>query len=53
MELKLKGQYNSWNTQKQIITESFENERVYFNEGEVWWCSLGLNIGNLVCKFYP
>lgn len=37
--------YNKWNIKKQKINFS-DNEGFYFQEGDVWWCSLGLNIGS-------
>jgi mRNA-degrading endonuclease toxin of MazEF toxin-antitoxin module len=33
----------AWHGQKEKIHN--ENERVFFHEGEIWWCSLGANIG--------
>ena len=37
------GQYDKWNTQKKFI--SLKNKKTFFKEREIWWCSLGLNIG--------
>lgn len=34
----------SWHTKKSEIHNDSER-RVYFNEREIWWCSLGLNVG--------
>lgn len=36
--------YDSWNLKKKNI-ECYSKE-MSFNEGDVWWCSLGVNIGN-------
>ncbi len=38
--------YNKWNTKKQELQESDRTKDVYFKEGQIWWCSLGQNIGN-------
>ena len=37
--------YNDWNIKKQNINFSY-NENIYFKEGDIWWCSIGLNIGS-------
>jgi mRNA interferase MazF len=34
----------NWHTKKSEIHNRGER-RVYFNEREIWWCALGLNIG--------
>jgi mRNA interferase MazF len=36
--------FDSWNEQKKIIHEKDKN--VLFKERDVWWCSIGLNIGH-------
>ncbi len=38
--------YNKWNIRKQEMGLSLSFDNKYFKEGEIWWCSLGLNIGN-------
>ncbi len=38
------SEYNKWNTKKQSINYSKDPE-IYFKEREIWWCSIGLNIG--------
>ena len=38
--------FDLWNCQKKRIDD--ENRSLFFKEGEVWWCSLGLNIGEEV-----
>jgi mRNA interferase MazF len=40
--------YNDWNKKKQEIHSSEKTEKIYFKEGQVWWCSVGLNIGDEV-----
>lgn len=37
--------YNNWNIKKQEIQFS-DIEETYFKEGDIWWCSLGQNIGS-------
>jgi mRNA interferase MazF len=36
-------EYNNWNTKKKEISK---NIRVYFDKGEIWFASLGKNIGD-------
>ncbi|HEY0908183.1 MAG TPA: type II toxin-antitoxin system PemK/MazF family toxin [Candidatus Paceibacterota bacterium] len=39
--------FDAWNEQKKAIeSKSIE---VFFKEGEIWWCSVGINIGNESC----
>ena len=33
----------AWHSQKEKIHN--EKQRVFFHEGEIWWCSLGANVG--------
>jgi mRNA interferase MazF len=35
--------FDLWNKQKQEINSSSKNK--FVNEGDVWWCVLGMNIG--------
>ncbi len=42
MEIKL-DLYDIWNTKKKDLAQIERN--ILFKEGEIWWCSLGLNIG--------
>lgn len=40
--------YDDWNIKKQNI-QFFEREleeEIYFKEGDVWWCAIGINIGD-------
>jgi len=37
--------FDSWNNQKKIIDQKEISEGMFFNEREIWWGSLGLNIG--------
>lgn len=36
--------YNQWNELKKLIDDSGTNN-LYFYEREIWWCSIGLNVG--------
>jgi len=35
--------YKKWHTKKSLIET--RNDRLYFHEREIWWCSLGHNVG--------
>lgn len=35
----------SWHTEKQRI-HGLTKEDIYFSEREIWWCSVGLNVGH-------
>lgn len=37
--------FNSWNEEKKKI-DAGENTGIYFHEREIWWCSIGLNVGD-------
>lgn len=39
----MKKDFKKWHTKKEILHK--EKDRPFFHEGEVWFCSLGLNIG--------
>lgn len=38
-------EYNKWNEKKQAIELAQEKE-ILFKEGEIWWSSVGMNVGN-------
>jgi len=38
-------EYDKWNDKKQNIN-ALRPDGIYFKEREVWWCSVGLNIGS-------
>lgn len=40
----MRKDFSQWHAKKSNLHSSVER-RVYFNEREVWWCSLGANIG--------
>lgn len=37
--------FDSWNNNKKIIDQKEISLGIFFNEREIWWGSLGLNIG--------
>jgi mRNA interferase MazF len=41
---KNKEIFNSWNEDKKYIQE--KNRPIYFREAEIWWCKLGINLGD-------
>lgn len=43
MGIDLLQKYDIWNEKKKYL--SSRNTQFLFKEGEIWWCSLGLNIG--------
>lgn len=38
--------FDSWNIEKQKINSKEISEKRFFHEGEIWWGSLGINIGS-------
>ena len=38
--------YDDWNQKKQALQASQDTNTFHFNEGDVWWCSLGVNLGD-------
>ena len=40
----MQKEFDTWNTLKKKIHKREGHER-YFHDREVWWCSLGINIG--------
>lgn len=37
--------FDTWNFEKKKLDESEVSSQIYFREGDIWWCSLGINIG--------
>jgi mRNA interferase MazF len=35
--------FDRWNEQKKLLNT--KNEKFFFKEGEIWWCSIGMNVG--------
>ena len=46
MNEEMKRMYDQWNLKKQDLQKRIPPNWIYFNEGDVWWCSLGLNLGS-------
>src|SRR3989338_1946056 len=42
----LKEKFNDWNVKKQEIHFSNRTGKIYFKEGQMWWCSVGQNVGS-------
>ena len=40
----MKKDYQRWHEEKTAIEDSY-GQRVFFHEREVWWCSIGFNVG--------
>lgn len=38
-------QYDEWNSIKKRLSTIDKPNGFYFNEGDIWWVSLGINIG--------
>ncbi|MES2623129.1 MAG: type II toxin-antitoxin system PemK/MazF family toxin [Patescibacteria group bacterium] len=45
MDEKFREKYDAWNIKKQDIQSSDITDSLFFNEAEIWWCSLGINVG--------
>ncbi|MDQ7009585.1 MAG: type II toxin-antitoxin system PemK/MazF family toxin [Candidatus Gracilibacteria bacterium] len=43
----MKKNFNKWNKLKEELEESETD--VYFNEGQIWWITIGLNLKNESC----
>ena len=41
----MKKDFDQWNTQKKKVDERKVRRDLFFYEREVWWCTLGVNIG--------
>ena len=37
--------FDNWNNLKKDIDQKVVDKSVFFNERDVWWCTLGVNIG--------
>lgn len=38
--------FDAWNEKKKKIEQKLVGGKVFCNAREVWWCALGLNVGN-------
>lgn len=41
----MKKDFDKWNNRKKIIDQKEISNQMFFNEREIWWGSLGVNIG--------
>gem|GEM_PF-6408639 len=46
MSEELKEKFNDWNIKKQEIHFSDRTNKIYFKKGQIWWCSVGQNVGS-------
>jgi len=46
METDKTQKYDEWNSQKKALAFGDRTEKIYFREGDIWWCSIGLNIAS-------
>jgi mRNA interferase MazF len=37
--------FDTWNEEKKIVNERRIDENLFFYDREVWWCSVGINVG--------
>ncbi len=42
----IKIKYDDWNQKKQGLQISNSTKAIYFKEGDIWWCSIGINLGD-------
>ncbi len=45
MNKEISDEYNAWNIRKKNLQIATRNKNLYFKEKDVWWCAVGLNIG--------
>jgi len=38
--------FNRWNEVKKTIDSKALTSGIYFHEREIWWCSIGINVGS-------
>jgi hypothetical protein len=41
----MKKDFDGWIKKKKSLHESSKEKAAYFYEREIWWCSIGINIG--------
>ena len=44
-EQKYIKRFDQWNKEKKYLHNHPKSEEFYFNEGDVWWISFGVNVG--------
>jgi mRNA interferase MazF len=37
--------FDKWNEKKKIVNAKEVNEGLFYSKREIWWCSLGVNVG--------
>ena len=42
----MEREYDSWFLAKGEIEKQDDQPNIYFQEGEIWWCRLGVNVGH-------
>ena len=45
--LSMKKDFDSWNEKKKVLDQNSSD--YLFHSGEIWWCSVGLNVGAESC----
>lgn len=45
MPTKMTKDFDNWNKEKQVIHERTLEEEFFYRAREMWWCSLGVNVG--------
>jgi len=43
MDTPKQKEFDKWNHKKQLIHS--DDREIYFRKGEIWWCSIGVNVG--------
>ncbi len=43
----MKKYFDEWNKQKKAL--DVQNKKLFFKSGEVWWCSVGVNVASESC----
>lgn len=43
--MEFKKDFDKWNTEKKKINQKINDKDFWFEIREVWWCSLGVNVG--------
>ncbi len=38
-------EFDSWNDRKKSLDSKNSPADLYFHEGDIWWCAVGLNVG--------
>lgn len=39
------NEFDSWNDIKKVVNKKVLSKEFYFRSQEIWWCSLGINVG--------